>query len=186
MNETSVGREKNLKPLFQFLSLFTTTAHIYSEQASESLLIVFPPNRNLSLLFPLSFYAPLQHRGRTFERTNKPPTPGSTDQFSCHLHREFSIGFCADAKRDGTGIWHEQRRGALYCVIFYTHTFYPTSYKVLFCIRRRERKRTEGKWQISALKGERRNVAAAMEWNGLEEKKREGKIIAAIILENLY
>lgn len=104
----------------------------------------------------------------------KHPTPGSTDQFSWHIHREFSIAFCADGTFIWNGTeWHERRRGALYCIIFYTH--FPSNIQscVLYQIGREEKK-AEGKWHILTwkAKNERRKYCG-MVWRGKREERRE-------------
>lgn len=129
MNARSNG--KNLKPLFQFLCAFTTTAHIYSE--AKSLLIVFHPAKIYLCFAPLS------------ETTR--PTPASTDQFSCHIHREFSIDFfllfcswyenaCSRTGRNGMNAV-DSRGFILYNFLY---TFFHLTYKVLFRITRQKLK----------------------------------------------
>lgn len=137
-NETSVGRGKNLKPLFQFLCAFTT-AHIYSWQ---ELTHCIPPNKNLSLFRPaLIFCSPFL----CCKEGKKHPTPGSTDWFSWHIHsddvherdffffsfdRIFLCWWYVYMKTGRNGMNVE----GLYIVLFFIHIYSVPTYKVLFCI----------------------------------------------------
>lgn len=148
MNErTSVGREKNLKPLFQFLCAFTTTAHIYSKQASKSLLIVFHPTKIYLYFAPLSFCsAPLQ-KGK---KRRKQPDPGfDRPIFMAYTQRVFDRFFVLMVRLCETGRkgMNERRRGALYCIIFlHTHIFPSQHTKFCFVSKRKAKEeRTEGK-----------------------------------------
>lgn len=116
MNETNerLSDGKNLKPLFQFCVYFHNSTFMAAAAAAaqhiQSLLILFHPTQNLSLVCPFSFHSFSLSRSvctslslsSLFPNLPK-PDPGferTNERISWHtLYREFSIAFCAD---DGT------------------------------------------------------------------------------------
>lgn len=164
MNETSVGREKNLKPLFQFLCAFTTTAHIYSEQG-KSLLIVYHPTEIYLYFAPLSFCACSPSEENTRPRVRPTNFHGIyTESFRSHfvlMVRLYETG--RNGMNDVEG---------LYIVLFFIHIFHLT-YKVVFCIRSAEKKKSWREMAHFNLKGEERKKKIL--WNGLKRKARREK-----------
>lgn len=146
--------KKNLKPLFQFLCLSQQQHTFIASKQARAYSLYSTQQKFISTFPALILCSPSAEAEQN-------PDPGfDRPIFMPYTQRVFDRFLCwCETGRE----WHEQRRGALYCVIFYTHTFYPT-YKVLY-------QKAKGKnWrEMANFSFERRKKK--MLWNGLKEKR---------------